>query len=271
MRVLIVGGTGFIGQNLCLYFAQLGIEFDVLKRDWDHKPLRQEYDLVYYLAGEVRKPEEMYDTNVKLLYSVLSMSLQWNCGFVYIGSSSEYGRHQRPMREVDRINPTNLYDATKGMGTLLCQGFAKQFNRRIVIVRPSAVYGKYERPGKFIPAVIKRIKNGMIIDVYQGSHDWIHVDDLIRGISTILIGSDFDGEIYNISSGVQHNNGEIVQIISRVMHKDPLIMFHEEKFHEHDTNCWVVDNSKVKALGWEPQYDIYTGLDKTVKEILARL
>jgi nucleoside-diphosphate-sugar epimerase len=46
------------------------------------------------------------------------------------------------------------------------------------------------------------------------------------------------------------------------------VVLHEKKFHEHDTDCWQVDNSKLKALGWSPKYDIYEGLKKTVKEIL---
>jgi nucleoside-diphosphate-sugar epimerase len=43
------------------------------------------------------------------------------------------------------------------------------------------------------------------------------------------------------------------------------IIFHEENFHQHDCDCWVVDNSKVMALGWEPKYELRTGLKETLK------
>ena len=52
------------------------------------------------------------------------------------------------------------------------------------------------------------------------------------------------------------------------MGKNVHVENHFEKFHAHDTGDWVVDNTKITALGWRPKYDIYTGLRKTVKDIL---
>jgi dTDP-glucose 4,6-dehydratase len=271
MRALVTGATGFIGQNLCLYLANMGIDFDVIKRDWDWKEIRQKYDLVFYLAGEVRNPADMYDVHVKLLYRILSESLKWDCSFVYVGSSSEYGRLDRPMKESDIINPTNMYEATKGMGTLLCQGFARQFDRSIFIVRPSSVYGKFERPEKFIPTVIRKIHNYEPIDIYPGAHDWIHVDDFIRAIFCLLMHGNPDGEIYNISSGEQFRNNILAKSIMEIMGIVVPIIVHDEKFHDHCTNNWIVDNSKLKAIGWKQQYLITAGLKKTIPEILERM
>jgi len=270
MRVLVVGGTGFLGRNICEYLKKLDMEVHAVGRDFILPQFFVPYDFIFFLAGEVRKQADMYYTHVELLYKVLCRSLNINCVFVYVGSSSEYGRMDEPMTEEHPIKPTNMYEATKGAGTLLCQGFAKEFDRPILIVRPSSVYGKYERPEKLIPTIIRKIKSKEKVDIYHGWHDWIYVDDFINGIFTILHEVDPDkleGEIYNISSARQHSNLEIANIIYNIMGEIPLITRHDENFHKHDTDCWLVDNSKMIDLGWEPKYDIFEGLRKTVGEM----
>jgi dTDP-glucose 4,6-dehydratase len=269
MKALITGATGFIGRNLCEHLQGRGIEYDTVGRDWQ-KTLTGagNYDLVFYLAGEVRNPAKMYEANVRLLYRTLSVSLKWDCPVVYIGSSSEYGRMPRAMRETDPINPTNFYEATKGMGTLLCQGFAKEFGKATVIVRPSAVYGKYENKSKLIPTVIQKVKAGETVDIYPGAHDWIHVDDFISAVFTILLKGKLDGSIYNVSSGEQHANVEIAADIGKIMGAQVKINKHHGAFRAYDSDHWLVNNNKIKELGWKPKYNICTGLAKTVKEIL---
>jgi dTDP-glucose 4,6-dehydratase len=157
------------------------------------------------------------------------------------------------------------------MGTMLCQGFAKQFGKQIVIIRPSSIYGKYERPEKFIPTVIRKLVNFEQIDVYRGFHDWLHVDDFIEAIFTILEDGDVKGDIYNVSSGIDWSNAEITSMIQAVGGGGTLndnIVIHDYYFHPHDTERWVVDNSKLIKLGWKPQYNILSGLEKTVIDIM---
>jgi dTDP-glucose 4,6-dehydratase len=269
MRALITGSTGFIGKNLCEYLENHGIEFDTVGRDW-LVPIGYNYDFIFYLAGEVRKTEDMFDANVNLLYKMLCRFIHMKDSiFVYVGSSSEYGPMGVSMQESDLINPTNLYDATKGMGTLLCQGFARQFEKMIVIVRPSSVYGKYERPEKFIPTVIRKIVAGEAIDLYPGVHDWVHVEDFIDAIFTIMEDApSLCGPIYNVSSGIEYTNSVIVEVIAKAMGKEPHINYHTGKLHKHCTDSWCVDNSKLRALGWTQEYTLKAGLTKTVKEIL---
>ena len=270
MRALLIGGMGFIGCNLTEYLDTLKIEYDVIGRNTPLAPEFPPYDYIFYLAGEVRKQADMYQTNVELLYRVLCRSLAINCVFIYVGSSSEYGRMDEPMTEDCPISPTNLYEATKGAGTLLCQGFAREFNRPILIVRPSSVYGKYERPEKFIPTIVRKIKAHEKVDIYKGWHDWINVDDFINGVFHILSHVEpekLNGEIFNISSGRQYSNVEVADVIYNIMGEIPMISRHEIYFHKHDCDCWVVDNSKLVALGWQQQYDLVSGLKKTVGEM----
>ena len=117
MRALIIGSTGFLGRNLCEYLAKAEIEYDTVGRDW-LVPLDTKYDFVFYLAGEVRNVEAMWDANLNLLYKMLCRFIHMKqCVFIYVGSSSEYGHMDRPMKETDPINPIDFYSTTKGMGT----------------------------------------------------------------------------------------------------------------------------------------------------------
>ena len=274
MRALVFGGTGFLGRNICEHLKKLDMEVHAVGRDFVLPQFFVPYDFIFFLAGEVRKQVDMYYTHVELLYKVLCRSLNINCVFVYVGSSSEYGRMDEPMTEDCPINPTNLYDATKGIGTLMCQGFAREFDRTILIVRPSSVFGKYERTDKLIPVIIKKIKNQEPVDIYPGVHDYVHIDDFVNGIFHILSHVEPDklkGEIYNVSSGIQTSNLEIVNTIYDIMGEIPLISSHNEKFHAHDVDQWIVDSSKLESLGWKRKYDLYSGLQKTVPEILDEM
>ena len=269
MRALVTGATGFIGKNLCEYLTAHGIGYDKVGRDW-LVPIGYHYDFVFYLAGEVRKVQEMYDANVHLLYKMLCRFIHMtNSIFIYVGSSSEYGPNTEPIKETDIINPTNMYDATKGMGTLLCQGFARQFEKLILVVRPSSVYGKYERPEKFIPTLIRKISTGEELDIYSGVHDWIHVDDFLHAMFWIM-GNDANlcGSIYNISSNEETDNLQIANMILDIMGQDAYPMnYKTEYLHKHCTEYWTVDNTKLLKLGWKPKYDLMSGLQKTVEEI----
>ena len=136
MKIYITGANGFIGKNLIEFYKDHQIlahqrNTDIQAQcDW-FKP-----DLIFHCAAEIYKPELMFESNIVLTQQCLEyVKAHPKTRMVYIGSSAEYGPMPRASKETDRINPVDMYQATKGAGTLLCQGYAMQYCLDVKIAR----------------------------------------------------------------------------------------------------------------------------------------
>jgi nucleoside-diphosphate-sugar epimerase len=263
MKVFLTGSSGFVGGNifkrchkddLYLYERDEGI----------NGLLAFEPDIIFHCAGEIYNEGKMFASNVKLTYNLLeSARLLHNLkAFIYIGSSSEYGRKEEPMRETDYLDPTNLYEATKGAGTLLCQAFARQYKLPVMVARPFSLYGPDEPEHRFIPTLIKSCKAGWEMNIAPGVHDYIHIDDFIDGLFK-LCDTPKPGEIYNFGSGLQLSNDDVVGIVEEIVGRK-IIRKPVPKMHEYDSNCWVADITKARKLGWKPKISFYEGIGRLI-------
>ena len=268
-KAFVTGHNGFIGKHL---LERLKARRTYLyNRDEPVESLATfKPNYIYHLAAEIYKEDEMLDSNILLTYKLLEQArkLPDLKAFIYIGSSSEYGRKDHPMSETDYLDPTNMYEATKGAGTLLCQAYARTYGVPVVIARPFSLYGEHEPRKRFIPTIIKNIKKHRRLDISPGVHDFIHIDDFIDGLF-ILAENTHPGEIYNFGTGVQTSNEELVELIEDIIGDKALKALKAliDPLHNYDSDCWVADISKAEELGWKPNHTLESGLTLTVKQI----
>lgn len=259
-NVFITGESGFLGKHL---FERLHKTKNIYLYERDEgmsglKSFDPEY--IFHLAGEIYDESKMFDSNIKLTFDLLETSKRLTRlkAFIYIGSSSEYGRKTQPMREEDFLDPTNLYEASKGASSLLCQAYAREHGIPAMIARPFSLYGKYEPEKRFIPTLIRSAKAGWEMKIAPGVHDFIHIDDFIDGL-LMLCDTPKPGEIYNFGSGFQLSNDDVVEIVEEVV-KRKVISKLIPKLHDYDSDCWVADINKAKNLGWSPKISFYEGI-----------
>jgi nucleoside-diphosphate-sugar epimerase len=187
MKIFLTGIQGFIGKNLLEYYDEHEIfeyqkYMDVRAKLEYFKP-----DLIIHCAAEIYKPELMWKSNIILLQDILDHVKEFpNTKLIQIGSSSEYGPIPKAAAETDRINPVDMYQATKGAGTLLCQGYARQYKLDITIARAYSVYGKYEKPHRLFPRLWRSFQLDQPMKLFHGFHDFIYINDFIRGINNIV-------------------------------------------------------------------------------------
>ena len=257
MKYFITGATGFVGQNLTkrlngdLYLYSRGEDINVVK---DFKP-----DYIFHLAAEIYKEDKMLESNVVLTYDLLkaTMDIPYKA-MIIVGSSSEYGLKDHPIKEDEVLEPFHLYAGTKGAASLIALSFAKKYQKPIMIARPFSVYGPFEPEHRFIPTMIRCLRSHDTLKVAPGSHDFIHVDDFVDGLLK-MADKPKVGEIYNFGTGQQFTNKEVVSLLEEVSGKK-INIEEVERMREFDTDCWVCDRTKAKELGWEPKINLQEGL-----------
>ena len=265
MKIFITGATGFVGQNLAQYYTARGHEVYAFRRDEALRDCLEQFepDAIINSAAEIYNPEHMFVPNIVMVQSILEYvrDCEQHCRLIQIGSSSEYGPTNHATAEDTLLKPVDFYQATKGAATLLCQGWARLHKLPIWIVRPYSVYGPGERPHRLFPRLYRAFTNNEPMTLYQGQHDFIYINDFVRGIDLVLQEWDLDyGEIVNFGSGVQISNFELLDIWEHVAEKTAPVAKVAEMRKAFENNVWVCDTSKAQSLGFECEYDLETGI-----------
>ena len=147
-----------------------------------------------------------------------------------------------PFTEEAPLNPRNPYSATKAAADMLIQSYANTYGLSAVIVRPSNNYGLRQHSEKFIPTVIRCIKEGKKIPVYgdgMQSREWTCVYDTAKAVRFLIekfdsAGHDGKVEIFNITSALELSNiGIIAEIVEAMREMDI-------KYYDHASVCEFV-------------------------------
>ena len=263
MKIFITGSNGFIGKNLVEYYHTHEI-FEYarnsnIKNDLNYfKP-----DVIIHCAAEIYKPENMWDSNICLLKDILDyVKDNINTKLIHIGSSSEYGPVPTAASEKDRINPIDMYQATKGAGTLLCQGYARHYKLDITIARAYSVYGKYEKPHRLFPRLWRSFQIDIPMKLFHGYHDFIYINDFVRGID-IIVKKDNTllGDIVNLGSGVQYSNSEVLTLFEQITNKKAPVEVITSMAKEFESDIWLCDTNYARQqYHFETNYTLEEGI-----------
>lgn len=304
MVVLVSGGAGFIGTNLVRRLIKKGAQVHILQKSssdlWRLREIKNNLifhhedlgnkkallsllqkicpEIIYHLAAYGNYPtqedeKKMVVTNILGTFNLLlaSKDIPYQC-FVNTGSSSEYGFKSRPMREDNVCQPISFYGASKLAGTALCQVFAKNYQKPIVTFRPFSVYGPYEKKSRFIPTLILALIKGKEIKLTPGiaRHDFVYVKDLIDAYLKVPTRINrVSGKIFNLGSGQEYTNDEVVEVLFEVTGKKVLVEKEALTPRKWDNPHWRADISQAKKLlHWQPQFSFKKGLFQTFQWFL---
>lgn len=268
MKYLLSGATGFIGKSIIERLNNHDIM--TIGRDWQNnlnlKNIINDFnpDYIIHCAAEIKNSKKTFESNILMTNWLLEITKNINYkSFINIGSSSEYGKTLHPMSERDLLKPRNMYEATKGACTLLCQGFANEYNKPIATVRPFSVYGIHEPSTRLIPTLFNNFKNNIVSKISLGVHDFIHIDDFIDGIFSVLYCEKeiMQGDIVHFGSGVQYSNVEVYNIIKKLFDSNLEYTSINNIFNKYDVTNWVADITYAKTkYKFNPKFNLQTGL-----------
>jgi len=243
-RVLVTGGTGFIGRYLVTQLASMGNEVRVLARNtstvnifnndkkvsiaWgdlrDGDSLRKAangVDIVYHLAGKLHVQTdscdpELHSVNVDGTKNLLDASvLEGVPQFIFFSSTAVIGNDSNTI--LDKTTPcipSTEYGKSKLMAENLIQEYHEKYNLITTILRPVVVYGKGEH-GNVIK-LIKHIKKFPIPLIERGStiKSLIYVRNVIEASLCVTNNPKANGQVYVITDGKNFSIKEVAEIIA---------------------------------------------------------
>lgn len=303
MKILVTGGAGFIGSNyIRMMFARYPeIELTNLDkltyagnpenlRDITHpgytfiegdicdptvvEKAMEGVDAVVHFAAESHVDRSIEDGSVFVTTNVVGTNTLLNCAlesdltsFIHVSTDEVYGSIDKgSFTEVDILNPSSPYSSSKAGSDLLAMSYHTTYGLPVTITRCTNNFGPYQFPEKLIPLFITNLIEGRKVPVYGSGlnvRDWIYVDDHCSGIDFVFKYG-HSGEIYNIGGGNELTNLEITHKILDSMGKDASMIQFVEDRKGHDLR-YSLDCSKLRNMGWMPEYDFDGALESTVQ------
>ena len=161
--------------------------------------------------------------------------------------------------ETDILKPSNPYSATKAAADMLVLAWARTYNIKYVIVRPTNNYGIGQYIEKLIPKTCKYLNLGRKIPLHNYGtpiRNWLHAEDTAKAIIKI-IDSQAENQIYNISGGFEQSNLETVRkIISTFLNSSDFDIndYVDFSFSRVGQDVrYALNDDKLKMLGWKSE------------------
>jgi dTDP-glucose 4,6-dehydratase len=161
------------------------------------------------------------------------------------------------------LKPSNPYSATKAAADMLIMAWGRTHNVPYMIIRPTNNYGIGQYVEKLIPKTIKCLNLGRKIPLHNNGtpyRNWLYAGDTAKAVITLIEKGQI-GEIYNVAGGFEQQNIDTVSTIIEAYYKSPLPYEAIEKHIDFKYSRpgmdvrYALDDSKIKALGWEPKAD----------------
>ena len=305
MKILITGGMGFVGSNLIDLLLQEKHKIIVLTKSYSkkknishiqakikvekvdvtnhrklsniielHKP-----DVIIHLAGitshskSFEKPFDDIDQNAKSTLFILEKLKQMNrkCRFVLGSSFIVVGKPDKlPVDEKTPCWPTTIYGTNRLASEHYCKIYHEVYGLDTVIFRITNSFGPREQ---VLPT--KNAVNFLIHEAFKGNkltifkngkffRDLIYISDVVFGIKTIM-NKGKSGDLYWISSGRKIWFYELGKLLEKLTDAKVKFVKTPNYTKKVDVGNFVVNNSKLRSLGWKPKVNLVQGIKETLE------
>lgn len=309
VKLLITGGAGFIGSafvRLAVARGYTAVVIDKLTYAGDLQRIKEISDKIKFYRADIANkkaierifseeapdavihfaaethvdrsiinPDAFLKTNIQGTHNLLEASKKYGSTlFLNIITDEVYGEiKEGKFTESSPLQPNSPYSVSKAAQDMLGRAYQRTYGVPVITVRPSNNYGPWQYPEKLIPVVILKALRNEPVPVYgDGSNvrEWLYVDDCAEAVMQILEKGKA-GEIYNVGSGIEKKNIEVVKAILAILNKpESLIQFVKDR-PGHDYRYSVSTEKTEKELGWKAKTDFDKGIEKTVKWYLKNM
>ncbi|MGZ4281151.1 MAG: dTDP-glucose 4,6-dehydratase [Gaiellaceae bacterium] len=303
MRILVTGAAGFIGSNFVRHRLERNpgdhvvaydlltyagvrenvpddvpfVQGDIADLELAEQTLAEHgIEAVVNFAAEshnslaVQDPALFARTNVLGTQMLLEASRRQGVQrFHHISTCEVYG--DLPLDSGDAFTeespyrPRTPYNASKAAADHYVRAYFETFELPVTITNCSNNYGPFQFPEKVIPLFTTHALDERPLPLYastQNRCEWLHVLDHCRAIDLVLERGEL-GETYNVGSGVERSIEELADAVLELTGKDASLKTIVPDRPGHDRR-YLLDSSKLRALGWSDEIGWEDGLAETV-------
>lgn len=294
-QCLVTGGAGFIGSNLVRFLLDSGARVAVIDNMVTGRPEHlppdprltiverdictagvadsaSDSDYVFHLAAQVGNVKSLDKTLEDAQTNILGTVRLLQAGrggaprkIVYSSSSAIFGEAESlPVGEAHPKRPASFYALSKQTGEQYSLLAHSLWGVPAVCLRYFNVYGLPAEDNEYtgvISIFMRALEGDGPLTIYgdgQQSRDFVYVKDVVQALARAAV-SATPGEVFNIGTGKATSITGLAQALCRIAGKDPEILYRDSRAGEvlHS----VADITKARReLGYEPRYDLDTGL-----------
>ena len=294
-KILIVGGTGFLGYHLAKRCIEKGwlvtsistnipkkirflkkvdyIKLDITKKKQFNKLRNKEFNFIVNFGGYVNHFEKIktykshYIGCKNLVENFKKKKIQ---RFIQIGSCTEYGKYKSPQKEIfknKKIKHNSTYGKSKYLATNYLINKIKKNNFPFTILRLYLVYGPKQDFNRLIPIIIKGCLLGNQFPCSSGLQyrDFLYIEDFIDVVFKCLKNNKSVGEIFNIGFGKPIRVKKVIKMINKIIQSG------KPEFNKiplrKDEQITLYPNIKKsnQLLNWKPKISFLAGIRRTIK------
>ncbi|GHT59058.1 NAD-dependent dehydratase [Bacteroidia bacterium] len=308
-RILVTGGSGFVGSHLCERLLKDGNEvvcmdnfftgskqnivhllnnpyFELIRHDVT-MPFSAEVDEIYNMACPASPVHYQFDaiqtvkTSVMGSIHVLGLAKRVKAKVLQASTSEVYGDpHVHPQKEdywgnVNPIGIRSCYDEGKRCAETLFMDYHRMNDVRIKIIRIFNTYGPRMHPndGRVVSNFIVQALNNQDITVYgkgEQTRSFQYVDDLIEGMLRFMATDDSIIGPINIGNPGEYKIIELAEKIIQLTNSKSKIIYKPLPQDDPTQRCPDISYAK-KLLDWEPKVQLEEGLLKTIAYFKSQL
>lgn len=297
-RILVTGGCGFVGANLVrrlvvagksvrvidnlqnghkAYLSGIDVEIvaaDIRSSEQLLRSMRS-VDAVVHLAAagsvvdSVTDPQANFEANVNGTFAVLEATRKAQIGRLVFSSTGGalIGDSTPPVDERSLPKPISPYGASKLAAEGYCHAFAKSYGINIVSLRFANVYGPYSGHKKgAVTTFMRLIWDGKPLVIFgdgSASRDFMHVDDICRGIELALGANVPGGTVVHLATGVETTIAELADACRRAAGRPDYSIEHRPGRPGEVARNFATYDLARDLLGFEPTVVLQDGLEST--------
>jgi GDP-L-fucose synthase len=302
-KIFIAGHKGMVGSAVWRKLERLGYTdlIGVGRKELDlrsqaevknfvktHKPkvIIDAAATVGGILANASYPYQFLMDNLQIQNNLIQSALELDVEkFIFLGSSCIYPKmaHQ-PIREnallTGLLEPTNeAYAIAKIAGVKACQAIKEQFGKDFTALMPTNLYGPKDNfdteSSHVLPAMIRKFHDAKLkneaVELWGSGNplrEFLHVDDLADAI-VFSLNQTLPEYLYNVGSGSEISIRQLAEVVKETVGYQGEIAWNTSK--PDGTPRKLMDSSRFRSLGWEPQINLKEGIQKTYSWFLDHL